>query len=144
MNDPTQIRIADYDYFLPETRVAQFPLPERDGSRLLIYKDKQVTQGLFSDIDQYLPSDTLLIFNDTRVIRARLIFHKETGAPIEIFCLEPMLPTSELQSAFLQPSRTTWKCLIGNLKRWKSGSLEREIIHEGKKYLFRVTKTATY
>jgi S-adenosylmethionine:tRNA ribosyltransferase-isomerase len=140
MTDPTQIRISDFDYFLPETQIAQFPLENRDASKLLVYRNHQIEQDLFINIATQLPEKSLLVFNDTRVIRARLIFHKETGAPIEIFCLEPMFPVAELQTAFQQPTGTTWKCLVGNLKRWKTGLLQRKVVYQDKTYTFSATK----
>jgi S-adenosylmethionine:tRNA ribosyltransferase-isomerase len=134
MIEPEAIRISDYNYPLPSDRIAQFPLPERDGSRLLIYSNGHFGQDMFSNIADHLPKNSLLVFNDTRVIRARLFFNKTTGAHIEIFCLEPLTPTTEIQAAFHQQTRSTWKCLIGNLKRWKSGILVHEINHEGSLY----------
>ncbi|MCX6276598.1 MAG: S-adenosylmethionine:tRNA ribosyltransferase-isomerase [Bacteroidetes bacterium] len=142
MNDPTQIRIADYHYNLPEDRIAQFPLQERDESKLLIYRNRQISQDVFSNIACHLPEHSLLVFNNTRVIRTRLIFHKSTGAAVEIFCLEPLAPSAELQTAFLQKSGTTWKCLIGNLKRWKTGTLILQVISEGQTYNLSATRTS--
>ena len=144
MNDPAQIRIAAYDYPLPESRIAQFPLSERDASELLIYRDNRISEGHFRNIGSHLPENSILVFNNTRVIRARLIFHKPTGAPVEIFCLEPLAPASELHSAFLQPSGTTWKCLIGNLKRWKEGSLEIVSDYRGSPCILTATRTENF
>ncbi len=131
MIEPEAIRISDYNYSLPAERIAQFPLPERDGSKLLIYSNGQFRQDIFSNVTNYLPKKSLLVFNDTRVIRARLFFHKSTGAQIEIFCLEPLAPTPEIEAAFHQQTGSIWKCLVGNLKRWKSGILVHESYHEG-------------
>ncbi|MEI6433634.1 MAG: S-adenosylmethionine:tRNA ribosyltransferase-isomerase [Bacteroidota bacterium] len=142
MNDPTQIRIADYDYTLPEDRIAQFPLQERDEAKLLIYRNRQISQDVFSNVACHLPENSLMVFNNTRVIRARLIFHKPTGAPVEIFCLEPIAPSTELQTAFLQKSGTTWKCLIGNLKRWKTGTLILQVVSQGQIYNLSATRTS--
>ncbi len=132
MSDPEAIRISDYNYHLPAERIAQFPLPERDGSKLLVYRNGQLSRDIFSNIDRHLPENSVLVFNDTRVIRARIFFTKSTGSRIEIFCLEPISPAAEIQAAFHQQSRSTWKCLVGNLKRWKSGALIHETIHEGR------------
>lgn len=130
MFDPFAISIKDYNYQLPADRIAQFPLAERDGSKLLICKQGHISEDIFSNIPLHLPENSLLVFNDTKVIRARLFFTTSTGARIEIFCLEPMAPYSEIQAAFQQRTASTWKCLVGNLKRWKTGILAREIIFE--------------
>lgn len=114
----------DYDYPLTEGHIAQFPLENREGSRLLINQNGTLSESTFSNIAHFLPSDSLLVFNDTKVIRARLNFRKPTGAPIEIFCLEPFPPGESLETAFKQVRNCTWKCLVGNLKRWKSGTLQ--------------------
>lgn len=127
MTDPSLIRMADYDYLLPEEQIAQFPLAERDASRLLISREGQISTALFSEIDRHIPPGALLVFNDTRVIRARLLFRKETGAMIEIFCLEPLSPVTEVEASFSQTGGCVWKCLIGNVKRWKTGFLKREL-----------------
>lgn len=127
MIDPKLIRIEDFDYPLSEDRIAQFPLAERDQSRLLIARNGMIFESVFSEIYRFLPSDSLLIFNDTKVIRARLIFTNPTGAKIEIFCLEPISPVTEVEAAFEQTKGCTWKCLIGNFKRWKSGFLQMTI-----------------
>ncbi len=130
MFDPDSIRIQDYDYPLPDEKIARFPMPLRDASKLLIYQQGLITEDVFSNIDQHLPGNSLLIFNNTRVIHARLIFLKPTGAQVEIFCLEPLSPTCEIQAAFHQQAASTWKCLVGNLKKWKSGTLMLEYRHE--------------
>lgn len=130
MKHPGYINIEDYNYDLPSNRIAKFPLSQRDESKLLIYKNGDLNQAVFKDIDQLLPSNSLLFFNDTKVIQARLHFFKESGAKIEIFCLEPMQPTSEIQLAFEQKSPVVWKCFIGNAKKWKEGSLKKIIKFE--------------
>ena len=112
------IRITEYNYPLPNERIAKYPLPKRDQSKLLIYKDQQITESIFSQISEQLPENSLLIFNNTKVIRARLIFRKESGTRIEIFCLQP-------EGGYGQTGgSSTWKCLIGNAKRWKSGPIQ--------------------
>jgi len=123
MTDPPAICIKDYNYVLPVDRIAQFPLPVRDASRLLIHRDGLTREAVFSSIDAFLPAKSLLVFNNTRVIRARIFFSKPTGARIEIFCLEPVTPSVEILTAFGQKESCTWKCLVGNLKRWKSGTI---------------------
>jgi S-adenosylmethionine:tRNA ribosyltransferase-isomerase len=122
------IHINDYDYNLPADRIAQYPAEERDKSKLLIYKDGKIGEDTFSNIDGYLPSDSLLVFNNTRVIRARILFHKETGAVIEILCLEPLSPFDYALS-FSSKESVEWRCIVGNLKKWKTGKL-----HTGFKY----------
>jgi S-adenosylmethionine:tRNA ribosyltransferase-isomerase len=140
MIDPGALRIQDFDYSLPTEQIAQFPLTLRDASRLLIYRDGRINEDVFSNIGQHLPDNSLLFFNNTRVIRARLFFKKPTGGQVEIFCLEPLTPTREIQEAFHQQTTSTWKCLVGNLKRWKSGTLGMECSIEGQVYQLQAEK----
>lgn len=128
MSDPQSIRIEDYSYELPPERIAQYPLETRDASRLLIFNNGLISQANFSELPGCLPPETMLVFNDTRVIRARFIFHKPSGARIEIFCLEPVSPTSELQQALASNTESHWKCYVGNLKKWKQGKLQLETL----------------
>lgn len=116
-------RIEDYDYPLQPEQIAQFPLVKRDSSKLLIFKDNIISENIFANIPSFLPTDSLLVSNETRVVHARLLFRKPSGSQIEIFCLEPVEPTNEIQLAFQQTTSCTWKCLVGNAKRWKSGEL---------------------
>ncbi|MEI6594004.1 MAG: S-adenosylmethionine:tRNA ribosyltransferase-isomerase [Bacteroidota bacterium] len=113
-----KINIKDFSYDLPDERIAKFPMPDRDQSKLLVYKNDAITENIFSHIDEYLPNDSLIVFNNTKVIHARLLFQKPTGAQIEIFCLEP-LDHNDFQLSFNSKKSCQWKCLIGNLKRWK-------------------------
>ncbi len=113
------INLKDYHYDLPEERIAKFPLPQRSQSKLLVYNKAAITHQTFSEIDQYLPQKGVLFFNDTRVIPARLHFYKETGAHIEVFLLEPYAPTRDIPSAMLIKKNCQWRCMIGNLKKWK-------------------------
>ena len=122
MADVKDICIDDYNYELPDGRIAKYPLPERDKSKLLVWKNGRITESLFRNISEYIPENALLVFNNTKVIQARLIFRKETGAAIEIFCLEPQEP-SDYARAFAQTQSCTWVCLVGNSKRWKEGKL---------------------
>lgn len=122
----TPIKIEEYNYPLPENRIAKYPLPQRDHSKLLVYKQKQISENIFYNIGEYIPSRSLLIYNNTRVIHARLVFHKESGARVEIFCLEPLTP-HDYESALAANSQCTWKCMIGNLKKWKGGALSLKI-----------------
>lgn len=117
------LRIDDYNYPLPEERIAKYPLPQRDHSKLLIYQNGQINEDRFYNIGKYIPPSSLLIYNNTRVIQARLVFHKTTGSRIEIFCLEPIQP-HDYQLALSSTTGCVWKCMIGNLKKWKSGTLE--------------------
>lgn len=113
------IRIADFDYGLPEEKIAYFPVNQRDHSKLLVCRNGQITDACFADLPNFLTPDYRLIFNDSKVIHARLLVHNATGAAIEIFCLEPLQPTTEIANAFTQTGPVVWKCLVGNAKRWK-------------------------
>jgi S-adenosylmethionine:tRNA ribosyltransferase-isomerase len=126
------INISEYNYLLPEEKIAQFPLSGRDESKLLIYINGLISQDIFKNISDHLPENSLLVFNETKVIQARLLFNKASGATIELFCLEPLLPTRELQLAFEQKSGVVWKCLVGNSRRWKSGKLQKSISSNGR------------
>lgn len=116
------IQIDDYHYDLPDSRIAKYPLPERDSSKLLRYKAGVVDEFIFKDLPALLPEDSLMVFNDTKVVPARLHFQRESGARIEIFCLEPSDPV-EYNLSFAAVGRCVWKCVIGNVKRWKGGFL---------------------
>ena len=117
------INVKDYTYTLPANYIANYPAEKRGDSSLLIYRDGIVTDEKFKNIGAYLNTDDLLVFNKTKVVQARLLFRKESGAGIEVFCLEPLRPVSELSEAFLCKKKVVWKCLIGGLKKWKSGKL---------------------
>lgn len=117
-----EIRIEDYDYPLPDGRIAKYPLARRDSSKLLKYEDGVVSEHVFSEIPLLLPSDAIMVFNDTKVVPARLHFQRETGAHIEIFCLEPVLP-AEYNLIFARTESCRWKCIVGNVKKWKSDVL---------------------
>ena len=129
--DPKHIRICEFNYPLPDERIAKFPLPVRDQSKLLLYRHGEVTEDIFTSLPDYLPANSLIIFNNTKVIQARLHFHKETGALIEVFCLEPVQP-NDYALNFQQTEHAAWLCMIGNLKKWKEGALKREITVKGK------------
>ena len=133
--NPKNIHIADYNYDLPDERIAKFPLAERDASKLLIYNQGKVSEDVFSSLPKYLPTGALMVFNNTKVIQARLHFRKSPsvsngvevqGALIEVFCLEPALP-NDYQLNFSQKGSVQWYCLVGNLKKWKEGKLLRTI-----------------
>lgn len=117
-----EIHIEDYNYLLPDERIAKYPLSSRDSSKLLVYKDSVPQEYTFKDISGILPSDSLMVFNDTKVVPARLHFQRPTGAHIEIFCLEPVSP-EEYVSMFAVTERCRWKCIVGNVKRWKNDTL---------------------
>ncbi len=134
------INIKDYDYSLPVSRIAQFPLEKRDASKLLIWKEGKITESVFAKIGDELPEESILVINDTKVIRARLIFSKNTGATIEVFCLEPLSPFSEIQASFAQTDFCTWKCLVGNVKRWKDGIIQKSFVLEGNSYTLSAEK----
>lgn len=116
------IRIEDYNYPLPSERIAKYPLPERDASKLLHYKNGIVTETVFRNLPSLLPEDSLMIFNDTKVVPARLHFQRESGAHIEVFCLEPVDPV-DYNLSFGAERECSWKCVIGNAKRWKNDVL---------------------
>ena len=116
------IKIQDFDYNLPDDRIAKYPLPERDSSKLLLYRGGVCSDHIFRDLPSLLPQDALMIFNDTKVVPARLFFRRETGAHIEIFCLQPHDP-AEYVSAFDAVGKCSWKCVVGNSKRWKGDLL---------------------
>ena len=117
-----EIRIEDYNYTLPDEKIAKYPLSERDASKLLCYKNGTPSENRFSDIASFLPEGAMMVFNDTKVVPARLHFQRETGAHIEIFCLEPVQP-GEYVTMFEVTDRCRWKCIVGNVKRWKSDTL---------------------
>ncbi len=121
------ITIEDYNYPLPDERIAKYPLSERDASKLLVLKDNNIQSSHFKNIGDFLPKDSLLIFNETKVVRARLQFTKESGASIEIFCLEPITGNGDYQLAFSSNSPSEWKCLVGNSRRWKDDKLSLNI-----------------
>lgn len=123
MTDPRQISILDYTYELPDERIALHPLAERDASKLLVYKEGNISESVYARIDEHLPANSYLVFNNTRVIRARIRFQKETGGWIEIFCLEPYETISEYSSIMNRTGNVKWKCLVGGAGKWKSGDL---------------------
>lgn len=121
-----QLAISDFNYPLTDEKIAKYPLAQRDQSKLLVWKAQQISDHRFYDLPDLLPAGSLLLFNNTRVIRARLLFEKETGARIEIFCLDPHEP-SDYQLSFQQTQECSWNCMVGNLKKWKEGKLTRKL-----------------
>ena len=130
------ININDYDYPLPDERIAKFPLPQRDSSKLLVYRNGTLTERRFADIGDELPEDTLFVFNNTKVVRARLIMHKESGARVEVFCLEPHAP-ADYERAFAERGECEWSCIVGNLKKWKDGAVQIPFEWGGESYTLR-------
>ena len=139
MSEPQQIQISDYNYPLPDDRIAKYPLVARDMSKLLVHQGGEISEAHFKDLSDYLPEESLLVFNNTRVIQARLLFHKTTGAQIEIFCLEPVEP-SDYALVFQQKKQCVWKCLVGNLKRWKEGTLQQTVQLKGESIVLTAEK----
>lgn len=133
------ININDYNYDLPDEKIAKYPLDERDMSKLLVFDGDKIEEDRFCNISTHLPAGSLLLFNDTKVINARMIFEKETGARIEVFCLDPISP-SDYAQAFAQNGRCSWKCLVGNSKKWKDGRLKKSIIVDGKNLDLYITR----
>ena len=126
ISNPRHIRISDYNYPLPDERIAKFPIAQRDHSKLLVYRKGQVSHDVFYNLPEYLPKGALMVFNNTKVIQARMHFRKDTGALIEVFLLEPACP-SDYELMFQTSEKCSWYCLVGNLKKWKEGTLTREI-----------------
>lgn len=126
MSSPKQLNILDFSFVLPDEKIAKFPLENRDESKLLIYKNATISDGIFKQIDTYLPENSLVVFNNTRVVHARLLFNRLTGAQIEIFCIEP-LHHLDYQQAFVSKQTSTWKCMVGNAKKWKEDWLEKQV-----------------
>ena len=122
--DTKEIKIKEYNYNLPDEKIAKYPLKQRDHSKLLIYKHGEISEDHFYNIKDFLPKPSLMIFNNTKVIQARLHFKKETGALIEVFLLEPFVP-ADYEQMFQQTGECSWLCMIGNLKKWKDGTLKR-------------------
>ncbi len=142
------IKISEYCYDLPDERIAKYPLPERDSSKLLVYNHGEIAEDVFTSISSYLPKGALMVFNNTRVIQARLHFRKEDtrqnqGALIEIFLLEPACPSDYVQM-FSQRGNCSWYCLVGNLKRWKEGALNRTVTVSGREVVLSATRAGVH
>lgn len=139
MISPKSIQIKDYNYNLPDERIAKFPLKERDTSKLLVYDKGEISHDVFHNLSSHLPSGELMVFNNTRVIQARIYFNKVTGALIEVFLLEPASP-SDYELMFQTRGKCSWVCMIGNLKKWKEGKLTRTITVSGKEVTLSVER----
>jgi len=120
---PKELSISDFTYDLPDERIARFPLPQRDASRLLIYENGVISEDTFSHLDQYLSPGALIVFNRTKVVRARLLFRKPTGGVIELFCLEPTEKYADIPTAMQQKRQVEWYCMVGGAAKWKDGTI---------------------
>ena len=134
---PKNLSISDFDYSLPEEKIAVYPLPERDQSKLLIYQNGNISEDIYRNIADHLPENSFLVFNDTKVIKARILFQKKTGAVIEIFCLEPHEKINDYAIVLTQKKSTKWKCMIGGAGKWKEKFLEKEIEIDGNKIILK-------
>ena len=130
------IDINDFNYNLPDERIAKFPLAERSSSKLLIYDNGTISESHFRNVAEYLPKDTMLVFNNTRVVRARIVMHKASGARIEVFCLEPHNP-ADYERAFAIKGESEWSCIVGNLKKWKEGQIGIDFEYNGEQHTLR-------
>ncbi|MBR0269619.1 MAG: S-adenosylmethionine:tRNA ribosyltransferase-isomerase [Prevotella sp.] len=137
------IRISDYNYTLPDERIAKYPVAERDHSKLLVYQHGTISEDHFYNLPNYLPAGALLVYNNTRVIRARMLFRKPTGAHIEIFLLEPYSP-ADYEQTFQSQERCSWLCLVGNQKKWKEGQLQRVLQIDGREIVLTATHLGPY
>lgn len=137
------IRISDYNYTLPDERIAKYPVAERDHSKLLVYQHGTISEDHFYHLPNYLPAGALLVYNNTRVIRARMLFRKPTGAHIEIFLLEPYSP-ADYEQTFQSQERCSWLCLVGNQKKWKDGQLQRVLQIDGHDIVLTATHLGPY
>ena len=126
---PKDIRIEDYTYLLPDERIAKYPLERRDASKLLVYNGGVISEDTYAHLAQHVPADTLMVFNQTKVVHARLLFKKPTGGAIEIFCLAPA-DNMDIQTAMLQKGKAKWECLVGGASKWKQG-MALTLEHEG-------------
>ena len=134
-----EIHISEYNYELPDERIAKFPLTERDSSKLLVYRHGTVSESVFHDLPSLLPQGALMVFNNTKVIQARLHFRKDTGALIEVFLLEPAEP-ADYEQMFQTMGRCSWLCLVGNLKKWREGALSRTITIQEETIIVKATR----
>ena len=141
--DTKEIHISEYNYELPDERIAKFPVAQRDHSKLLIYKKGEVGEDTFYNLPGYLPENALMVFNNTKVIQARLHFRKNTGALIEVFLLEPAVP-ADYEQMFQQTESCSWLCLVGNQKKWKDGALSRTIDYNGKELTICATRKSEH
>lgn len=142
MISPKEIEIKEYDYDLPAERIASYPLPQRDESKLLVYRNEIIEENIFKNISQYIPKNSILIFNDSKVVKARILIEDSQGHKIEIFCLEPIQPSREFVMAFAATKKCRWLCMIGNAKKWKEEVIIQNFFTKGKVVELRVKKFA--
>ncbi len=142
MISPKEIEIKDYDYELPAERIASYPLPQRDESKLLIFRNENIETDVFKNISQYIPENSVLVFNDSKVVKARILIENSSGQKIEIFCLEPIQPSREFVMAFAATKKCRWLCMIGNAKKWKEEVIIQNFFTKGKVVELRVKKFA--
>ena len=135
---PGHITISDYTYELKDKQIAKYPAEPRDSSKLLLYKDGVITESIYRNLSDYLPENSLLVMNNTKVVEARLLFNKSTGSTIEIFCLEPEESYHDITQAMLQKQRVLWKCLVGGAKKWKEEWLYKSIDFNGHSIILQV------
>jgi S-adenosylmethionine:tRNA ribosyltransferase-isomerase len=126
---PKNLSIADFTYSLPEEKIANYPLAQRDASKLLVYKEPNITEDTYKNIASHIPENSLLIFNNTKVVEARLLFQKPTGGVVEIFCLEPHEQYADITTAMLQRKKVLWQCLVGGASKWKHGQVLKKIVY---------------
>ncbi len=127
---PADIKIEEYSYELPNERIAKYPLAERDASKLLIYKDEAISESNYRNISEHIPGNTLMVFNQTKVVQARLKFQKETGGVIEVFCLEPHEQYPDVQTAMQKTHKVWWNCIVGGASKWKHGLVLKQLIND--------------
>src|SRR5436190_2969724 len=139
---PKHLRIEDFDYNLPDEKIAKHPLERRDESKLLVYKNGDIDETIYLNITAYLPGNSSIIFNNTKVVEARLLFKKSTGTSIEIFCLEPADTYPDITTAMLQHNKVLWKCLVGNAKKWKDEVLVKTISFHTKDLVLNAKKVS--
>jgi S-adenosylmethionine:tRNA ribosyltransferase-isomerase len=137
---PKNLRIEDFNYSLPDEKIAKHPLQKRDESKLLIWKNENIEEDNFYNLHKHLPENSLMVFNNTKVVEARLLFKKASGTTIEIFCLEPANRYADITTAMLQTKKVLWKCFVGNAKKWKDELLKKEIHHAGKSIVLTAKK----
>jgi S-adenosylmethionine:tRNA ribosyltransferase-isomerase len=137
---PKNLRIEDFNYSLPDERIAKHPLQRRDESKLLIWKNEKLEEDKFHNLNKHLPENSLVIFNNTKVVEARLLFQKTSGTTIEIFCLEPASVYADITTAMLQTKKVLWQCLVGNAKKWKDEVLEKKVALDNKEIILSAKK----
>ena len=139
---PKQLSIKDFDYDLPDEKIAKYPLKKRDESKLLIYENGNMGEDVYSNLDRHLPENSLIIFNNTKVVEARLLFAKPSGTSIEIFCLEPANEYADITTAMLSTKKVLWKCLVGNAKKWKDEILNKHVSSNQKEIVLSAKKVS--